>query len=910
MAGTIASLIVNISANTADLERPIKAAGTTLGSFEVQVSKTTGMLSKGFLSASTALGTFAGNAAWRLVETALGAISSQFFSVIDASNRFRSAFMGLDTVASAFGVGLDAARQAAKDLAADGLMKVSDAAAGLKNLLSAGFGLDQAIQLMKGFKDSAAFNRQASLEFGQAIVGATEGIKNQNSTLIDNAGLTKNYSNIVKDAGLKVEDMGRISTDAGVRTKVFGGLLKELSIFTGDAAKVSQTYTGALSALSTQFELGKAQIGDYITNNQTIVTVIREVTDWLEHQRVSLAGNQTAMNFVSDATGFLLKTFGLLAKSLAVLVDLAYTTAVAFQSLAYGSALAAQGINGVILAAVKAADAQGIPFLGEVIKGLQKDYDEAGARAHIFGQAIDETATSATNKVEALLGVQAGLSDLVSRLEQTRGKEIELADGLDRGTRALNDQGDAASRLERQYHRLVNAMRGVVVGQADALGRFMPQTANEMQARFKGVLAPGGGGTGVTGLGELMNKAAQSGAGVMSIFNGPLTRGMKSQGVSNEQGGLASMLGAQLGPTIMSALTGGGSITKSLGGLFGGGITEKLFGAGSGLGKAVTGGLSKMLGSTIGGALGSMLPGIGALAGPAIEGLGKLFGKMFGGEGKKVNDMRDQFIGAAGGLEALNQKAVAAGTNLDALLRAKKVKDFEAAVESLNGKMGAFANQQEADAARVQAAFQKWGFTFDEIGAKQQQIALNDQARELSEDWRVLKAAGVDVSITNTKMADTVNEYFQTALSAGLEIPSAMRPILESMAAQGLLLDANGTKILDLAESGALFAASMGDVVNKLDQVIDRLGQVADGIGNAFGVPNGMGIPDLGGIPQMASGGIVRRPTLALIGERGPEAVVPLTGGGSDELRGLRADLARFMRTMPMAMRDAVLLAQ
>jgi hypothetical protein len=41
-----------------------------------------------------------------------------------------------------------------------------------------------------------------------------------------------------------------------------------------------------------------------------------------------------------------------------------------------------------------------------------------------------------------------------------------------------------------------------------------------------------------------------------------------------------------------------------------------------------------------------------------------------------------------------------------------------------------------------------------------------------------------------------------------------------------------------------------------------------------------------GGIPKMAEGGIVSRPTLALIGEAGPEAVVPLSkmnaGGGGD----------------------------
>ena len=45
-------------------------------------------------------------------------------------------------------------------------------------------------------------------------------------------------------------------------------------------------------------------------------------------------------------------------------------------------------------------------------------------------------------------------------------------------------------------------------------------------------------------------------------------------------------------------------------------------------------------------------------------------------------------------------------------------------------------------------------------------------------------------------------------------------------------------------------------------------------------------VTGLGGIPKMAEGGIVNKPTLALIGEAGPEAVVPLSkmnaGGGGD----------------------------
>jgi SLT domain-containing protein len=39
-------------------------------------------------------------------------------------------------------------------------------------------------------------------------------------------------------------------------------------------------------------------------------------------------------------------------------------------------------------------------------------------------------------------------------------------------------------------------------------------------------------------------------------------------------------------------------------------------------------------------------------------------------------------------------------------------------------------------------------------------------------------------------------------------------------------------------------------------------------------------IPLIPDIPALAMGGIVTRPTLALIGERGPEAVIPLGGSG------------------------------
>jgi len=183
---------------------------------------------------------------------ALDRVVSYLDKAVDAAVRQQNALMGLSSVARGTGNSIDAATQAAKDLTADGLMPIGDAATGLKNLLASGFSLPQAIKLMEAFKDSAAFGRQGSLEFGQAISSATEGIKNGNSILVDNAGVTKNLSNILVDAGFSAQDLSKASQDAGVRMALFNGIIKETSNQTGDAAKLAKSFGGAQAKMSTE----------------------------------------------------------------------------------------------------------------------------------------------------------------------------------------------------------------------------------------------------------------------------------------------------------------------------------------------------------------------------------------------------------------------------------------------------------------------------------------------------------------------------------------------------------------------------------------------------------------------------------------------------------------------------------
>lgn len=71
-------------------------------------------------------------------------------------------------------------------------------------------------------------------------------------------------------------------------------------------------------------------------------------------------------------------------------------------------------------------------------------------------------------------------------------------------------------------------------------------------------------------------------------------------------------------------------------------------------------------------------------------------------------------------------------------------------------------------------------------------------------------------------------------------------------------------------------------ILDVLSPIIDMLAFIIEGVGGVLGEAVGWisGLFGGGGETKMAAGGIVTGPTRALIGEAGPEAVIPLRGGG------------------------------
>lgn len=266
--------------------------------------------------------------------------------------------------------------------------------------------------------------------------------------------------------------------------------------------------------------------------------------------------------------------------------------------------------------------------------------------------------------------------------------------------------------------------------------------------------------------------------------------------------------------------------TKSLGGL--NDIFQRAFEGGGG----VKGAIKSFATNALQGVL-EMIPGVGKVlgqfAGAITAGFGKLFGGLFGGEEKKINPIREAFVQAAGGLEILNQKAAEAGVTLDALLQAKKVKDYEQAVKDLNN---AFAFQEQA-MQTLQETIKKYGFTIEELGPKFAAQELDKKAQELFQDYQILIAAGIDNGIVVSKMADATNAYVRQALTMGVEVPSAMKPMIDKMIEMGLLTDASGNKIGSLEESGIVFAETM---TQNFDRLIEEVKKLTDAIARGLGI--------------------------------------------------------------------------
>lgn len=183
---------------------------------------------------------------------------------VEASMQLSNALQGLQSIIEGQGRSFSDAQKFIEEYTSDGLIPATNAITAYKNLAARGYDDSQIRQVMVALKDASAFGRQASYTMGEAVQSATEGLKNENSILVDNAGVTKNVAKMWEEYA---KSIGTTSANLTQQQKIqaeVNGILEESKYQAGDAEKVAGTLSGRLSQLSFNFEQLKVAVGDAI----------------------------------------------------------------------------------------------------------------------------------------------------------------------------------------------------------------------------------------------------------------------------------------------------------------------------------------------------------------------------------------------------------------------------------------------------------------------------------------------------------------------------------------------------------------------------------------------------------------------------------------------------------------------
>ena len=273
------------------------------------------------------------------------AIGTAIKSVIQSASELESAMLGLQSILEAQGRSFTRANQFIQEYISDGLVPLTDAVTAYKNLTARGYNDEQIKQVMSRLKDAASFGRQSSYTLGEAVRSATEGLKNENSILVDNAGVTKNVAKMWQDYAKSIGKTAQQLTQQEKIQAEVNGIIQETQFQVGDADKYTKTYAGRLAVLGKAFQDIKVNIGNALKPGagsalEGLTEQMSAIIKWTQvNQATMQRWGQTISNIVKVAvSGFKLIT-GAIAENWGM-IKFAGTTLLTYTAITKGAAAA------------------------------------------------------------------------------------------------------------------------------------------------------------------------------------------------------------------------------------------------------------------------------------------------------------------------------------------------------------------------------------------------------------------------------------------------------------------------------------------------------------------------------------------------------------------------------------------
>jgi hypothetical protein len=371
-------------------------------------------------------------------KTAFDGIKNSVNNGIAAIQQYQAAMIGLNSVAQGKGIG-ETELQAATSKVVDAFFDASSAATAYKNLLTRGFSLDQATNAILRLKDSAAFGRQSSLGFAQSIVSATEGLRNENSVLVDNAGVTKNVAKMWEEYA-KARGVATTSLTQAQKVEAeYQGIMQETTLQVGDFAKMTNTLAGAQANAAQQSLLASQSFGDAMTplvgaGEQVKTGLLAAIRETVETFPALTAGATTAAASFTALIAVVatLKTALTLLKSAGVVTSLLSPL---------GKVSAVIGVIATLYTAVK--------------KGIEAAAEAEEERK----QANIEAANSAKSNVDSLNNLVARYKELASSSELTLDEQLELKELQEKLRKDYGYTGESVENLAGSYDTLTEAIK-------------------------------------------------------------------------------------------------------------------------------------------------------------------------------------------------------------------------------------------------------------------------------------------------------------------------------------------------------------------------------------------------------------------------------------------------------------------
>ena len=308
-------------------------------------------------------------------------------------------------------------------------------------------------------------------------------------------------------------------------------------------------------------------------------------------------------------------------------------------------------------------------------------------------------------------------------------------------------------------------------------------------------------------------------------------------------------------------------ISMLFGGSKGGQIASTAFGgaaAGAGIGFLFGGVLGAGIGAAIGGIAG-LIGGIGAAA--------KTTRDANIAATAQIKELQKQLLTTYGSLAEVDKMSQQLGVDLVGAWGDKSqagLAHFNALLDVFNAKLALAPTWDKAT-----ALMEKYGISIERAGQAIRQLMITDSARTLINDWQQWKSLIGDDTAAMEEFAKASASQFsmlvQQSAAYGTAIPENMKPMLEFLVKSGLLLDANGKAITDIA--GITFGKAVQTEQEKLVASLDRLTAALIALTPQWGGGGGAG------------GGIDR-----VIGEQNARMLPPSFAGGT---RGQYRDFGR-----------------